>query len=41
MDRVLDRLNDESVNVQPGEWGTNSVAGLIVHKSRPRPHVSV
>jgi hypothetical protein len=31
MDRVLDRLDDDSVNVKPGEWGTNSVAGLIVH----------
>lgn len=31
MNRVLDRLDDETVNVQPGEWGTNSVAGLIVH----------
>lgn len=31
MNRVLDRLDDDSVNVRPGDWGTNSVAGLIVH----------
>ncbi len=31
MKRVLDRLDDESVNVRPKDWGTNSVAGLIVH----------
>lgn len=31
MDRVLDRLDDETVNVVPEGWGTNSVAGLIVH----------
>ena len=31
MDRVLDRLDDDSVNVKPSQWGTNSVAGLVVH----------
>jgi len=31
MDRVLDRLDDTTVNARPGSWGTNSVAGLIVH----------
>ena len=31
MDRVLDRLDDARVNVRPEGWGTNSVAGLIVH----------
>jgi uncharacterized damage-inducible protein DinB len=31
MDRVLDRLDDERVNQKPEGWGTNSVAGLIVH----------
>ncbi len=29
--RVLDRLDDETVNQKPQDWGTNSVAGLIVH----------
>jgi hypothetical protein len=28
---VLDRLDDEGVNQRPGDWGTNSVAGLVVH----------
>ena len=31
MDRVLDRLDDDLVNQKPDGWGTNSVAGLIVH----------
>ena len=31
MERVLGRLDDESVNVRPDGWGTNSVAGLVVH----------
>ncbi len=31
MDKVLDRLDDETVNVRPDGWGTNSVAGLITH----------
>ena len=31
MERVLDRLDDEMVNARPATWGTNSVAGLIVH----------
>ncbi len=31
MERVLDRLDDETVNARPAGWGTNSVAGLIVH----------
>ena len=31
MERVLDRLDDGSVNERPGDWGTNSVAGLVVH----------
>lgn len=28
---VLDRLDNETVNERPGDWGTNTVAGLIVH----------
>lgn len=31
MERVLDRLDDETVNQKPEGWGTNSVAGLVVH----------
>ena len=31
MTRVLDRLDDETVNQRPSGWGTNSVAGLVVH----------
>ena len=31
MDKVLDRLDDETVNQKPAGWGTNSVAGLVVH----------
>lgn len=31
MARVLDRLDDRTVNERPEGWGTNSVAGLIVH----------
>lgn len=31
MARALDQVDDESVNVRPGGWGTNTVAGLIVH----------
>ena len=31
MGQVLDRLDDERVNQKPAGWGTNSVAGLIVH----------
>jgi hypothetical protein len=31
MVEVLDRLDDDGVNVQPAGWGTNSVAGLVVH----------
>ena len=31
MARVLDRLDDETVNLRPPLWGTNTVAGLIVH----------
>lgn len=31
MERVLDRLDDQTVNERPDGWGTNSVAGLIVH----------
>ena len=31
MTKVLDRLDDETVNQRPEGWGTNSVAGLIVH----------
>ena len=31
MRKVLDRLDDDTVNVRPAGWGTNSVAGLIVH----------
>ena len=29
--KVLDRLDDDSVNRVPPGWGTNSVAGLVVH----------
>jgi uncharacterized damage-inducible protein DinB len=31
MSRVLDRLDDATVNRKPTPWGTNTVAGLIVH----------
>jgi hypothetical protein len=31
MEHVLDRLDDELVNIKPPGWGTNSPAGLIVH----------
>ena len=31
MGRVLDRLDDDKVNRRPAGWGTNSVAGLVVH----------
>jgi hypothetical protein len=31
MTRVLDRLDDRTVNQRPEGWGTNSVAGLVVH----------
>lgn len=31
MGSVLDRLDDVSVNATPEPWGTNTVAGLIVH----------
>lgn len=31
MERVLERLDDQTVNARPAEWGTNSVAGLVVH----------
>lgn len=31
MDKVLDRLDDQTVNQKPEGWGTNTVAGLIVH----------
>jgi hypothetical protein len=31
IERVLDRLDDQIVNVVPAGWGTNSVAGLVVH----------
>jgi len=31
MERVLDRLDDDLVNRKPPGWGTNSVAGLVVH----------
>ncbi len=31
MERVLDRVDDATVNVRPPGWGTNSIAGLIVH----------
>ena len=31
MSGALDRLDDEKVNARPAGWGTNSVAGLIVH----------
>jgi uncharacterized damage-inducible protein DinB len=31
MERVLDRLDDDRVNRRPDGWGTNTVAGLVVH----------
>ena len=31
MHRVLDRLDDDTVNRTPAGWGTNSVAGLVAH----------
>ena len=31
MERVLDRVDDETVNARPERWGTNSIAGLVVH----------
>lgn len=31
MEKVLDRLDDDTVNVRPSDWGTNTVAGLVVH----------
>ena len=31
MAKVLDRLDDDTVNQKPADWGTNSVAGLVVH----------
>lgn len=31
MHRALERLDDTTVNIRPPGWGTNSVAGLIVH----------
>lgn len=31
MDAVLDRLDDDTVNQRPEGWGTNTVAGLVVH----------
>jgi Protein of unknown function (DUF664) len=29
--KVLDRVNDDTVNTRPPGWGTNSIAGLVVH----------
>jgi hypothetical protein len=31
MDKVLDRLDDTTVNQRPDPWGTNTVAGLVTH----------
>src|SRR5262245_58927326 len=31
MAKLLDRLDDDTVNQRPEGWGTNSVAGLVVH----------
>jgi hypothetical protein len=31
MNRVLDRVDDDTVNVTPDPWGTNSIAGLVTH----------
>jgi hypothetical protein len=31
IENVLDRLDDDRVNARPAGWGTNSVAGLVVH----------
>lgn len=29
--KVLDRVDDATVNVRPEPWGTNTIAGLVVH----------
>jgi hypothetical protein len=29
--KVLDRVDDDTVNIRPPGWGTNSIAGLVVH----------
>ncbi|MEQ8840506.1 MAG: hypothetical protein RIB98_05965 [Acidimicrobiales bacterium] len=29
--KVLDRVDDTTVNATPDGWGTNSIAGLVVH----------
>ena len=31
IERVLDRVDDTTVNTRPPDWGTNSIAGLVVH----------
>ena len=31
IEKVLARMDDETVNLRPEGWGTNSVAGLVVH----------
>lgn len=31
IEQVLERLDDDTVNARPEGWGTNSVAGLVVH----------
>lgn len=31
IEKVLARMDDETVNRRPEGWGTNSVAGLVVH----------
>jgi hypothetical protein len=31
IDTVLDRVDDVTVNARPESWGTNSIAGLVVH----------
>lgn len=31
IEQVLARMDDETVNRRPEGWGTNSVAGLVVH----------
>ncbi len=31
MEGVLERVDDDTVNARPADWGTNSIAGLVVH----------
>lgn len=31
MEKVLDRVDSDQVNELPGDWSTNTIAGLVVH----------